>query len=128
MPQLAPRVINNGTDDVSYDVSTFNGLKAVFVAPAARFSESSTLTETTRPAASNNEGHRLTATLALPHPVEDQEGCCVSKDTPPASYFTVNTLASKFATAAQRDELVALLRSYVNSTAFAALVKGGSNY
>lgn len=128
MPALAPRVINNGTSDVTYDVSTFNANKAIFVAPAARFSESSTLTETTRPTASTNEGHKVTASLALPHPVEDQEGCCVTKDAPPSSYFTINTMASKFATPAQRDQLVALMKSYVNSAAFAALVKGGSNY
>lgn len=128
MPQLAPRVINNGTVDVTFDVSTHDGQKATFVAAAARFAESQTLVETTRPTSSKNDGHKLTATLALPHPVEDQEGCCVSKDTPPSSYFTINTLASKFATAAQRDQLVAEIRSYVNLPAFAALVKGGSNY
>jgi len=128
MPQLAPRVLKNGAADVTYDVSTFDGRKAVFVAPSARFSESSTLTETTRPTASTNDGHKLTVTLALPHPVVDQDGCCVNKDTPPSSYFTINTMASKFATDAQRETLVSLLKSYVNSPAFAALVKGGSNY
>lgn len=129
MPALAPRVLKDAANvDQQYDVSTFDGRKAVFVHAGARFSESSTLVETTRPSASNNDGHKLTATLTLPHPLEDQAGCCVNKDTPPASYFTINTLASKFATSAQRDDLVALIRSYVNTAAFAELVKGASNY
>lgn len=128
MPQLAPRVLNNGTDNVTYAVSTFNGSQAVFVAQADRFSESSTLTEVTRPTSTKNDGHKLTVALALPHPVGDQDGCCVNKDAPPVSYFNLNTLASKFATPAQRDQLVALIRAYVGTTAFADLVKGGSNY
>lgn len=129
MPALAPRVLKNAAAvDVTFNVSTFDGRKAVFVNQGARFSESQVLSEVTRPAAANNEGHKLTATLAQPHPVVDQTGCCVNKDTPPASYFTINTLVSKFATAAQRDDFVAELRSYVASAPFAALVKGESNY
>lgn len=130
MPQLAPRVLKDAEDaDQTYAVSTFNGVKTVFVNLAeARFANQSTLSETTRPTASNNDGHKLSVSLALPHPVEDQEGCCVNKDAPPASYFAINTMLSKFATSAQGDDLVALIRSYVNSTAFAALVKGGNNY
>lgn len=128
MPQLAPRVLNNGTDPVTYDVSTFDGRKTVFVAAATRFAESSTLTEETRPTASKNDGHKVSVTLALPHPVGDQDGCCVNKDAPPVSFLNLNTLASKFATNAQRAEFLALIRSYVNSTAFGALVVGGSNY
>lgn len=130
MPQLANRVLKNAANaDVIYVVGTFNGVKSTFVDDSQpRFADWSVLSETTRPTASNNDGHKLTASLSLPHPVEDQEGCCVSKDTPPASYFTVNTMLSKHATAAQGDNLVALLRSYVNSAAFAALVKGGNNY
>lgn len=128
MPQLAPRVLNNGTENVTYDISTSAGLETVFVAAADRFSESSTLKETTRPTSTKNDGHKVTVALALPHALGDQDGCCVNKDAPPVSYFNLNTLASKFATPEQRDELVALIRSYVNTTAFASLVKGGSNY
>lgn len=130
MPALAPRVLKNAANvDVTYDVSTFNGNKAIFVdGTQARLADRSVLSETTRTAAANNEGHKLTVSLALPHPVVDQEGCCVSKDTPPASYVAINTMASKFATAAQIDDLIARARSYVASAAFASLVKGGSNW
>lgn len=130
MPQLAPRVLKNANDtDVTYDVSTFTGNRAVFVDTTnARFSDRSVLSETTRPTASTNEGHKLSVSLALPHPVEDQEGCCVPKDTPPSSYFAINTMASKYASSAQLDGFIALIRSYVASPAFASLVKGGNNY
>lgn len=130
MPQLAPRVLKNAMNaDQTYDVSTFVGNKTTFVNVAAgRFSEQSVLTETTRPSAAKNDGHKLSASLALPHPVVDQDGCCVNKDATPSSFFSINTLASKFATDAQKDDLVALIRSYVQTSEFAALVKGGNNW
>lgn len=131
MPALAPRVLRNAeAADVTYAVSTFNGSKALFVdqTTESRFANQSTLSEQTRPTAAANDGHKLTVSLALPHPVEDQDGCCVNKDAPPSSYVAINTLASKFATGAQIDDLIALTRSYVNSAAFAELVKGGNNW
>lgn len=129
MPQLAPRVLKDAQDaNVTFDVSTFNGKIAVFIAPGERFSTSQVLKEETRPTAKNNDGHRLVVSLTCPHPVVDQEGCCVDLDTPPASTANISTMASKFATGAQLDDFVAELRSYVNSSAFAALVKGGSNW
>lgn len=130
MPALAPRVLVNSTATVTYDVSTFDGKKAVFVnsGSQALFANQSTLTEATRPTAQSNDGHKLTVALALPHPVVDQEGCCVDKNAPATSYLNLNTLLSKFATAEQANDFVALIRSYVGTTAFAELVKGKSNY
>lgn len=129
MPQLAPRILKDAQDaNVTFNVSTFNGKVAVFVAPGARFSDSQVLKEETRPSAKNNEGHKLVVSLILPHPVMDQEGCCVPKDTPPVSTLNLSTLASKHATAAQLDDFVAEIRSYVATQAFADLVKGGSNW
>lgn len=129
MPQLAPRVLKDSNDvNVTYGVSTWNGKQAVFVAPAARFSESKILREETRPSAKNNDGHKLTVSLILPHPVVGQDGCCVDLDAPPASTFNISTLANKHASAEGLDDLVAAIRSYVASDVFAELVKGGSNW
>lgn len=130
MPQLAPRVLQDAeAANQTYVPGTFNGVKTVFVnRSAARFSEQATLTETTRPAAKTNLGHKFDAGLSFPHPVVDQNGCCVDKDAPAASHFNVSILASKVATAAELDDAIAQFRSYVASAVFADLVKGGSNY
>lgn len=66
--------------------------------------------------------------LTVPVPVEEQESCCVDKNAPTVNAFTVKTSMSIMSTAAQRDTMVALIRSYVNSTQFAAAVKGESFY
>lgn len=89
-----------------------------------RVSEWSTIKVTQRPAASNNDGHKVVTSFILPHPLADQQGCCVNKDAPPYSRFTIETLRSRFATNAQADDLVAFIRSYVASPQFAAAVKG----
>ena len=130
MPQLATRVLKDAKSvDHSYVPTTKVGNRAVFTDRAeASFQNQSTLTEETRPVTKANEGHKLRATLALPHPVQDQEGCCVDKDAPAVSYINIDTLASKRASGAQLDDLIALTRSYVASAAFADLVKGGNNW
>lgn len=130
MPQLAPRVLKNAEEaDKTYTPASFNGTKTVFVDRSqGRFADQSTITETTRPTAKGNNGHKFESTLALPHPVVDQDGCCVDKDAPATSYINTSVLANKVATAAQLDDLIALYRSYVASSAFADLVKGGTNW
>lgn len=131
MPKLAPRILKDAEAvDRTYDVSTFDGRKAVFSdkTTQTRFALQSVLTETTRPTAASNNGHKFDATLSYPTPVVDQDGCCVDKDTPPISYINVNALANKHSAAADIDDLIAIFRSYVASSAFADLVKGGSNY
>lgn len=130
MPQLAPRILKDAAQaDHTYVPASFTGAKTVFVdRSATRFSDQSTLTETTRPAAKGNNGHKLDVVLSLPHPVVDQDGCCVDKDAPATSYINTSVLASKHATAAQLDDLIALYRTYVASPAFADLVKGGTNW
>lgn len=89
-----------------------------------RVSEWSTIRVTQRPAAANNDGHKVVTSFVLPHPLADQAGCCVSKDTPPYSRFSIETLRSRFATNAQANDLVAFLRAYVASPQFEAAVKG----
>lgn len=131
MPQLAPRVLKDANDeDRTYSVSTFNGNRAVFSDKVSQlvFANQSTISETTRPTAKGNDGHKFDFALAYPHPVVDQAGCCVDKNTPPASYININALASKHAPAADLDDIIAIVRSYVASPAFADLVKGGSNW
>lgn len=131
MPALAPRILKDAeANDRTYAVSTFNGSRAVFVDLVSQtsFANQSVITETTRPTSKGNDGHKFDFSIAYPHPVEDQAGCCVDKNTPPASYVNINSLASKFAPSADLDDLIAIVRSYVASPAFAELVKGGSNY
>lgn len=130
MPAIAPRVLKNAANvDVTYNPAALGGNKATFVDQTnGRFADQSVLTEITRPTSSSNDGHKFTVNLALPHPLLDQDGCCINKDAPPSSYLAITTLASKHATGAQIDDLIARTRSYVASAAFAALVKGGNNY
>lgn len=131
MPQLAPRILKDAeAADRTYSVATFTGNRAVFVDKVTQtsFANQSTLTETTRATAKGNDGHRFDLAIAYPHPVVDQAGCCVDKDSPAASYININALASKHAPSGDLDDLIAIFRSYVASPAFADLVKGGSNW
>lgn len=130
MPQLAPRVLTDASaTDHSLAVGTFNNNVASFTETAvSRLVDRMTLVEKTRPASVSNQGHKLNVTLTVPHPVADQENCCVDKNQPAASYFNMDSMLSKFATSAQADDFIAYVRSYVSSAAFADLVKGGNNW
>lgn len=125
----ADLVLPDGADpavDHTYRANGVVGREAFWVDDTTnpRVSEWSNIRVVQRPAASNNDGHKVTTSFVLPHPLADQSGCCVNKDAPPYSRFTIETLRSRFATNAQASDLVAFLRAYVNSPQFAAAVKG----
>lgn len=130
MPAIANRVLTNAAAaSKTFIVNGLVGQKGTFIEETdARFANRPVLQEVTRPTSSQNVGHKVDVTLALPHPVTDAGASEAMKEAPPTSYFTVNTIVNKFATAAQADDLIAYLKSYVNSAAFAALVKGGNNF
>lgn len=130
MPAIANRVLTNAAAvSKTFNVNSLVGQKAVFVEETeVRFANRPVLSETTRPTSSQNVGHKVDVTLALPHPVTDAGASEAMKEAPPTSYLTISTLANKFATSAQVDDLIAYAKAYVNSAAFAALVKGGNNF
>lgn len=129
MPQLAPIVLNDGTNDNTFNPSGFNGERAVFVESAVdRLANQPRINTRVRPAAATNTGHLVETVLSFPVPVLDQDGCCVDKDAPAISSFNVRTLRAKTATQAQMTSALAEFRSYVASTAFADLVMGQSYY
>lgn len=130
MPAIATRVLTNATAvSKNFTPNNIVGFKSVFVEETeTRIANRPVLSETTRPTASNNVGHKVSVTLALPHPVTDAGASDAVKDLPPTSYFNIETLAHKYSTSAQQDDLLAFFKSYVNSAAFAALVKGGNNF
>nr|APG77241.1 hypothetical protein [Hubei levi-like virus 10] len=130
MPQLAARVLKDAQNvDHTFNPASKNGNVVVFVDRSqAAFANQSTLREEITPTTSANQGHRLNAALTIPSPILDADGCCVDKSTPPVSFIQVRTLASKFASSSELDNLIAEFRSYVASEVFADLVKGGNNW
>lgn len=130
MPALANRVLKDAAAvDHTFNPTTKNGNTVVFVDRAQPFfANQATLREEVTPTNAVNQGHRLTATLTLPTPVADQDGCCVDKTQPPVSFLQVKSLASKFSSSSELDDMIAEFRSYINSAVFADLVKGGNNW
>lgn len=131
MPQMAPIVLKDGqAADVTFNPSGFDGATATFINNApARVSEWERLSIQVRPNASNNEGHKVTVTGILPIPAPTGTGCCVDPNGAlPYGMFQVTTLRQKTMSAAEVDDMIAYLRSYVATTAFADLVKGSGYY
>lgn len=130
MPALANRVLKDAANvDHTFQPASQNGNVVVFVDRSQpSFANQATLREEITATTRDNMGHRINNTLTIPSPVPDQEGCCVDKTEPPVSFIQVRSLASKFSTSAQLDDLVAEFRSYVASAVFADLVKGGNNW
>lgn len=112
----------------TYNPSQSNPDSATFVLLGDRFSENKSIKARVRPAAVGNTGHRVSWLGVRPIPAGDQAGCCVDKDNIPANTFTIETLVRKESSSAQADDLIAMIRAFVNSVEFADTVKGGGFY
>lgn len=129
MPAIQPISLAIGEATEVYNPSMNTGAKTTFVnSSEVRFADNKMLSATIRPAGLGNTGHRADWLGVRPLPVADVDGCCVDKDQPPSNTFTIGTLLRKESSSAQADELIAAIRSFVNSTEFAATVKGQSFY
>lgn len=129
MPAIQPISLVIGEDTEVYNPSASSGNQTTFVdTTASRLAEWRTIRVTTRPAAAGNSGHVSEHLLVRPIPVADQAGCCVDKDNAPASTVTIRVLLNKAGDSAQGQDLVDMIRAYVETTAFEAIVKGSSYY
>lgn len=131
MPQVQTITLTLSDDPLveeTYNPASAVADSATFINLKTRFSENQILKGRVRPAATGNTGHRATWLGVRPIPAEAQDGCCVDKDNIPANTFTIETLVRKESSSAQADELIAMIRAFVNSAEFAGTVKGGGFY
>lgn len=87
-----------------------------------------TLSISTRPASTNNQGHKTILKIVLPLvPVDDPSACCVPSGTPqPASIVTVEFLRNSISSTLDAETLLEFLQQAVLDTQFTACALGES--
>lgn len=129
MPAIAPIALTVGSNTETYQPSMANGRETTFTdTTPGRLADWRVIKVTVRPASAQNGGHFVEALLVRPIPVEDQTGCCVDKDAPPADTIRIQTFLSKAATPAQAGEMVEALVGFAQDTGYQSVVKGSSYY
>lgn len=130
MPQLKPVILElPESTTVTLNPSAFDNSRFTFVDSAlTSISMKQRLTVKVRPAASNNTGHLVEATLLQPLNPDVPVGCCPITGAPPASSFNLRVLRGTVSSETEALKLYNELVAYVQTDDFKALVLGSSYY
>lgn len=129
MPAISPITLTVNSVAEVYNPAMSTGSNAEFIdaSPAAVY-DARLLKMSVRPASAGNSGRVTTHQGIRPIPLAEGGACCTDITKPEGNTFSVNTMVRKTSSKAQADELVDMIRSYVNSTTFKDLVVSSSFY